>query len=114
MGMLAMVILVLLLAYLATRAISRYGGSGVAFGGGRDASGTAFRVVARLELGRNERLVLVRIGERCCLIGVTAQSVTLIKELSGEESQLWCADAERPETAPAFLDLLKENLRKRK
>ena len=115
LGMLAVVILILAAAYWVTRWIGTYGtraSSGVV----RTAGGQEnFTVLARLNLGRNEQLLLVRIGELCCLVGVAAGQITLLKELDAEQSREWiAAKAAENTAAPGFMDVLKENLRKRK
>lgn len=117
LGMLAIVILVLILAYWVTRWIGTFSAKatgvrtraiGASAGAGED-----FRVLGQLSLGRGERLMLVRLADRCYLLGVTAGSVTLLKELAGEEAEAWLAEQETG-APPNFLDVLKENLRKRK
>ena len=115
LGMLAVVILILAAAYWVTKWIGSYGiqstGGTVRTSGGN----VNFTVLARLSLGRGEQLLLVRIGARCCVLGVTAGQITLLKELDMEESREWLdtASAERT-SVPGFMDVLKENLRKRK
>lgn len=114
LGMLAIVVLVLILAYWATRWIGAYGAraSGTGF---RTLAGGAgrFRILAQLSLGRAERLVLARVGDRCYLLGVTANRITLLRELEGEEAAAWLSE-ESADVPPGFLDIMKENLRKRK
>ena len=120
LGMLLVVLLILGLAYVVTRWLgTAYGGKGGRSGKALPASLRAgvperFRVVAQIGLGRAERLVLARLGDRCFLLGVTEQGFTLLKELEGEEAQEWLRE-EDPAAAPAsFMDVLKDNLRKRK
>lgn len=110
LGVLAVVILILYLAYVTTRWI---GMRGVPTGGAlRPNIGGALRVLAQLAVGRNERLVLVRLGQRCCLLGVTEHQITLLRELDDEESRQWLAeDAGAP--APGFMEVLGETLRKK-
>ena len=110
-GMLALVVLILFLAYWATRWLGR-----MQAGGNLRAMtryGEKFCVLAQISLGRNERIVLVRVMERCCLLGVTSEQVTLLRELDEEEAAAWISDKERP-AAPGFTEILKENFRKRK
>lgn len=123
LGMLLVVLLILGLAYVVTRWLgTAYGGkSGRSGKGGKvlPASLRAgvperFQVVAQIGLGRAERLVLARLGDRCYLLGVTEHGFTLLAELEGEEAQEWLRE-EDPAAAPAsFMDVLKDNLRKRK
>lgn len=97
-GMLAVTGLILLLAYWATRYLASGGGTGARggwFPGGGTAAGSgSFRVAGQAALGRTERLVLIRLKKSWCLIGVTEQSITLLKEWEAEE------DWEPEENAP--------------
>ena len=85
LGMLAAAILVLLLAYAAARLAGRYGTAG--------AMGTPMRgelcVLSQVPVGRGERLVLVRVHERCLLLGTASGGVTLLAELTEEEARPW-------------------------
>ena len=119
LGMLLVVLLILGLAYVVTRWLgTAYGGKG-GKGGGispaklRAGGSERFRVIEQISLGRAERLVLACLGDRCYLLGVTEHGFTLLKELEREEAQEWLREEETP--APAsFMDVLKDNLRKRK
>ena len=111
LGVLAVVILILYLAFYATRWIGTHGVPG----GAALRPGTAgrFRILGQIGVGRNERLVLVRLDERCYLIGVTEHQITLLRELDGEEAAQWIEESESG-TAPSFRDVLTETLRKKK
>ena len=113
LGVLAVVVLILCLAYYATRWIGTHSVPGAA--GALRASGNAgnFRILGQLGVGRNERLVLVRLDERCYLLGVTEHQITLLRELDGDEAAEWLAQGEQP-SAPSFTEILSQNLRKRK
>lgn len=106
-GMLAAVLAILALAYWTTRAVGRHGG-GIPGG-----AGERLRVLCRLSLGRDGALVLVRLQERCLLLGVTEHGVTLLKELEGDEAAEWLAEPEKS-APPSFMEILRENLGKRK
>jgi len=106
-GMLAAVVAILVLAYVATRWIATRG-----VGGRAAAMGADFCVLRQISLGRAERLLLVRLGENCLLLGVTAGSISLLKELDAEEADEWLTPRDAP-AAPGFLDILKENLKKK-
>ena len=113
LGVLAVVVLILYLAYWVTKWIGtrsmpqamsarvRTGGSG------------KFCVLAQLGVGRNERLLLVRLEERCYLLGVTEQQITLLRELDDGEAAEWLREDGQP-SAPGFMEVLAENLRKKK
>ena len=97
LGMLAVTVGILALAWQASRWIS--GPSALT---GR--SGGRLRALDQLVLGRNERLVLVSVGEDCCLLlGVTERRITLLKAWEGD--QPWLAEETPP---PGFLDMLQQ------
>lgn len=108
--MLAAVAAVLGLAYLATRWISTRG-IGSVMGAG---SGGEFCVLRQIVVGRNERLLLVRMGERCLLLGVTAGGISLLKELEPAEAEYWLRSKTQSKGVPSFLDVLRENFKKKK
>ena len=108
--MLAAVVVVLVLAYLATRWISTRGIGGVMGAG----SGGEFSVLRQIVVGRSERLLLVRLRERCLLLGVTPGGISLLKELEPEEAAYWLKPKTQTDGAPSFLDVLRENFKKKK
>lgn len=71
------------------------------------------RILGQLVLGRGERLVLAQVGERCYLLGVTEQRITLLRELEGTESEEWLSQNVPAERMPGFLEVLHEFLRKK-
>ncbi len=113
LGVLAVVVLILYLAYLTTRWIGTHsvpGGAGIPLSGG---SGR-FCLLGQLGVGRGERLVLARLGERCYLLGVTERQITLLRELDGDEAAEWIAKSESAPSAPGFREVLSQTLRKKK
>ena len=112
LGMLVVVVLILVFAYFVTRWLGNLQSRGYQTKvQSRDKS--KFCVLGQLSVGRNERLVLVRLQDRCCLLGVTAGSITLLKELGDADSSQFFAE-NNGSVSPGFAELLKENLRKRK
>ena len=112
LGVLAVVILILYLAYFATKWIGTHStpvGSGTVRVNGSD----RFRILGQLGVGRNERLVLAQLDERCYLLGVTEHQITLLRELDGDEAALWLAQSEQA-APPSFAEILSRNLRKKK
>lgn len=93
LGMLFTVVLILFLAYWTSRWVASHGVPGPPAPGGGD----AFRILARLPVGRGAYLLLVRVREDCLLLGVTEQRVTLLKEWTGEEADAWTFDAPSPD-----------------
>ena len=117
-GMLAIAIAILFFAYLATRWLGLRQSSGGGSGRLRVNGAGPFRVLWQINLGRSERIVLVQFGEekgknQFFLLGVTAYSISTLKELSGEEMAGWLSEEDRA-PAPGFAEILKENLWKRK
>ena len=113
LGVLAVIILILYLAYFATKWIGTHsvpGGAGTLRTGGTG----DFRILGQLGVGRNERLVLARLGERCYLLGVTEHQITLLRELDGEEAAPWLAQDDSTPAAPGFAEVLRESLRRKK
>ena len=119
-GMLAVAIAILFLAYLATRWLGLRQSPGGGSGRIRVNGDGPFRVLWQMNLGRSERIVLVQLGEeekggssKYLLLGVTAYSITTLKELTGEEAAGWFSAEDRA-SVPGFAEILKENLWKRK
>ena len=111
LGMLITVILILLLAYWVTRFIGQRGLPGWARG--MQNSG-GLQVMWQLSLGKGERLVLVRLHERCLLLGVSGGGINVLTELTREEAAQWLQKEGEVQRAPSFMEILKENLPKKK
>ena len=112
LGVLTVVVLILFLAYYATRLIGTRGmpggvGTLPAGGNGR------LRILGQLGVGRNERLVLVRLDERCYLLGVTEHRITLLRELAGDEAAVWLAE-DGGAGASGFIEALGGALRRKR
>ena len=111
LGMLLTVAAVLALAYWCTKLIGRRGMPGWARGlNGAD----KLQLLWQVSVGRNERLVLVRLGSRCLLLGVTGGGVSLITELTQEEAAPWLQKPEVTAQQPSFLEILRDNVPKKK
>lgn len=88
LGMLLAVIAILALAWWVTSLIARQGTlalPGLAAGGGAG----DLCVLRQIPVSRTERLLLVRLNQRCLLLGAAQGGVTLLAELTEEESQAW-------------------------
>ena len=112
LGVLAVAVLILYLADVATKWIGTHSAPGSS-GTLRMSGNENFRILGQLGVGRNERLVLVRLDERCYLLGVTEHQITLLRELAGDEAADWLAPDEPP-SVPSFTDILSQTLRKKK
>ena len=113
-GLLAIILLVLVGAYLFTKwaGKSLNGGLIAGFGGGR-----RLEVLDRAGLGKDQSLLVVRAGQRYLLLGSTPAGVTLLAELTQEEGESWSSPAS-PRGAeegkkPDFLALM-QRLREKK
>ena len=108
--MLVCVVLIIGLAYWFTKYVAGRGALG-AFSGGR-----RMEVLDRLPLGRDQNLILARVGERYLLLGAGTAGVTLLAELTGEEAAAWkppeTAEGERPGFKEAFLTMMKQKERR--
>ena len=112
LGMLAIAILILVAAYWVTKALGTWQMKGA--GGAFQISGTGrIRILSQVSLGRNERIVLIALGQQCFLLGVTAEGVTVLKEYSGAEAEELGREPAAAQTA-GFREILRENLKKRK
>ena len=88
LGMLLAVVAILALAWWVTSLIARQGTlalPGLAVAG----SASDFCVLRQIPISRTERLLLVRLNQRCLLLGVAQGGVTRLAELTEEESQTW-------------------------
>lgn len=101
------------LAYWFTRYVAGRGGFG-AFGPLK--AGEGLELLAQLPLGREQKLVLARVGERYLLLGVTASAISLLAELTEQEAALWREGAEQPtekRETPSFREALNTVLRQK-
>ncbi len=105
--MLAGVTAILVLAYFAARLVGTYGG----IPGGPRTGGLC--VLRQIPVGRAERLALVRVNQKCLLLGVAQGGVTVLCELSEEESAKWLETAE-PVPGSDFLSALRRSVERKK
>lgn len=107
--MLVCVVLIIGLAYWAARYAAGRGSLG-AFSGGR-----RMEVLDRLVLGRDQSLVLARVGERYLLLGAGTAGVSLLAELTAEEAAAWKppeAAGGKPGFKEAFFSAMKQRERR--
>ena len=103
LGMLLTVIAVLALAYWCTRWIGQRGMPGWARGA---AGGEKLQLLWQVSLGK--------VHERCLLLGVTGGGISVLTELTEQEAAGWLQKTGDPPQASSFLEILRENLPKRK
>lgn len=85
LGMLITVVLILALAYFFTKYLARFKLSGFT----SKASSGRMQILDQLTMGTDQRLVLVQVGARYLLLGISAAGITELIELSTEEAALW-------------------------
>lgn len=97
--MLVCVVLIAGLAYWFTKYVVGRGTFGVLTGKGR------MEVLDRLPLGRDQSVVLARVGERYLLLGAGTAGITLLAEFTAEEAASW-RPAQASEGNPGFREAL--------
>lgn len=110
-GTLLAVLAVCALAYYVTRQMAVSG----ALGKFRsvDAQGR-LSVLSQLGVGKEERLLVVAVGERCFLLGVTPAGISMLAELTGQEADAWRQTAQAEPAPPSFLDSLRACMGRKK
>ena len=107
--LLVCVLVVVVLAWLATRYVAGRGGMIGASGGSE-----RFKVLSRLPLGREQSAVLVKAGEKYLLLGVTPSEITVLKELTQEEAEAVYALPPDQPAPPSFGEALRTVLKQKK
>ena len=109
------IVVVLAMSYWVTRVVA---GSG--FGGFRKGTngrtGGQIEVITQELLGKDQRLMIVRVGEKYYLIGVTSNAISMLSEIPWDETMTVSQPAEAGHTPPsfgeAFTSVLKQKLRR--
>lgn len=104
------VVAIIALAYLFTRYVAGKGGRMIGVSGGTE----CFKVLERLSMGREQSVALVQAGERYFLLGVTASGISLIAELSQEETQALHPPRPDQPAPPSFREALRTVLKQKK
>jgi len=108
LGMLVAIVVVIGLAYWVTRIIA--GRGTLPFGTGR--KDDKLSVLVQKQIGKDQRLAVVQAGEKYFLVGITAQNISLLAELTAEEAAYWLpdenpqGDGQPPTFKQAFMDSL--------
>jgi len=100
------VVAVLGLAYWSVRFVAGRGWPGMTRASLRSG---AIRVLARVTVGRDQSLLLVRVGERCFLLGAAASGISRLAEFTPGEAAGWSETA--PDTADVSPGAFRESLR---
>ena len=105
------VVVIIGLAYWFTKYM---GSRGVLGALGAAKGNEQFRVLARLALGKDQTLVMVQVGERYFLLGVTQSAVSTLTELTREEASPWLTRPDTQAAAPSFREALQKVLQQRR
>ena len=101
--------LILVLAYWFTRRVV-----GRTALGGRW-KGRHLTVLEQITVGKEQKLLLVRMGERLYFLAVTPGGVTILRELSEEEAAPWMTqDPQTTSGSDSFVQALRRVLEQRK
>lgn len=96
--------LVLVLAYWFTRhVVGRMAGGG-------PVRGRRIEVLEQVPLGKEQKLLLVRMGERLYFLAATPGGVTVLREMTREEGESWLG--QEPAAPPAVSDSFAQALRR--
>ena len=107
--LLVCVLAIVVLAYVFTKYVAGRGGTIRAAGGSE-----RFKALARLSLGREQNVVLVKAGEKYLLLGVTTSKITVLKELTPEEAEaVYALPSDQP-APPSFGEALRTVLKQKK
>ena len=109
-GMLIAIVVVIGLAYWFTR----YVVGNRLFLGMNSTGNRQLQVLDQLPVGKEQRLVVVRAGERYLLLGVTGQNISVLAELTAEEAEQWLQENGTENRPPDFKQALIDSLQKRK
>lgn len=107
--MLLCIALIIGAAYWFTKHVVGRGGLGVLGRG----SGRQMELLDQLPVGREQRLVMVRAGERFFLLGITAGEISALAEFTAEEAALWQQEQAEQPPAPSFREALQITLKNR-
>lgn len=105
---------VLVLAYLFTK----YGAGRLSsLGGGLRFRKGKMTILEQMPVGRDQKLLLVQIGDTVCLLGVAQGGITLLEKIPQETLDQWKQEeADQDEAGPklSFQEALKKVLEQRK
>lgn len=101
-GMLVAVIGILFLAYWCTKFIARLNVRGGMLPMGTERQ---LQILEQLAVGKDQKLMVVRAGDRYFLTGFSGSGATMLAEFTAEEAQCWKpveTDTGTKETVPGF------------
>ncbi|MGI6255423.1 MAG: FliO/MopB family protein [Acutalibacter sp.] len=112
--MLVCIVVVLGLAYWFTRNVL---GRGMLnrYGSGQVGRGGKLRALQKLPISRDQQLLVVQMGERVLLLGVTSGGIQTLCELTPEEAKPWLEESDKPqEPLPSFQESLRRVMEQRR
>ncbi len=106
---LLMIVVVLALAYLFTRYVA-----GIATVKGFKPRGRKINILEQIAISKDQKLLLVKVGEKVYFLGSSQGSINQISEISKEELSLWEEEDEAFKTSEnmSFKDALKKVMSK--
>ena len=106
-GALAVIGAILVLAYYATRLLALRVPKGFAMARGE----RHMQVLEQMPVARDQKLMVVQVGQRFFLLGATANNIQPLAELTPEEGQQWHQGPEEG-APPSFREALLSQLKK--
>ena len=106
-GALAVIGAMLVLAYYATRLLALRVPKGFAMARGE----RHMQVLEQMPVARDQKLMVVQVGQRFFLLGATANNIQTLAELTPEEGQQWHQGPEEG-APPSFREALLSQLKK--
>lgn len=106
-GALAVIGAILVLAYYATRLLALRVPKGFAMARGE----RHMQVLEQMPVARDQKLMVVQVGQRFFLLGATANNIQTLAELTPEEGQQWHQGPEEG-APPSFREVLLSQLKK--
>ena len=95
------VAVILYLSYVCSKKL----GGGVLPGAGTSKN---IRIIEKAFLGREKSVVIIRVGRKDYLLGVSQEGIRLLKEL--EEGQITLEEQEEQKKPPSFSDIFRNRL----
>ena len=83
--------------------------------GGQRGQGGKFHALQKLSISRDQQLLLVRVGDRVLLLGVSAGGIRTLCELTPEEAKPWLEECDKPQDPPpSFQESLRRVMEQRR
>lgn len=106
-SMIFSVALICIVAYFATRYLGRFGAVS------KQKGDTKMRIYERLAIAPNKYLLLVKLGDKWCVLGVSNDRISLITEIDKCQTEEWdFSDDER--NMASFSDILSQIMKNKK